>query len=552
MNKQITSVFYSSDLLPYKDSERSVHYPLVSGTFAGSHNTKEVRFYVRDIGGTNGISWVVVSKLPNGKIGYEVCSNVQTDSELGEQYLSFDLSAYYTQLKGDLYLALRGYQGQITFEDDDNDGVYNISGDPLIEVTGTIKLSINYSPMVNTGTQVLPTEIDRIIAALSNYALLENSIIVTTDKSQLDIDDYDLDTVFFEYKLTSGVYQGRFYGIVVENNERYWEELRFSQLDTQDINIYGSTKVWGELRITNNSRIIYGDNQLKFIVNGHTFALSTSGVLTIDNNELATEDYVDNAFDELDAKKVNIFTDNFVSTVTIENLFNSIGNKWCIAQLASKWYLARMIGVASNIYSLHLIDLSNLNHIYNNSISGQTTISSFLSTATNVENATKSYVDSAIADFLQNEYSKVNTTTYPTLDDFLASTGEEGYIYLYPIDTSDESKGYYQYIWENNAWVSLGTTQIDLSDYYDKQEVDDLLDDKANASEVYTKTETNDLLDDKQDELTFDNTPTEDSSNPVTSGGVYDYIEDKFVVLTQNEYDVLTPDAGTFYFIEEE
>ena len=42
MEKRITQVFYGNDLLPYKDSERSVHYPLVSGTFAGSHNTKEV------------------------------------------------------------------------------------------------------------------------------------------------------------------------------------------------------------------------------------------------------------------------------------------------------------------------------------------------------------------------------------------------------------------------------------------------------------------------------------------------------------------------------
>ena len=82
--------------------------------------------------------------------------------------------------------------------------------------------------------------------------------------------------------------------------------------------------------------------------------------------------------------------------------------------------------------------------------------------------ATENYVNSAIADFLQNEYTKVNTTTYPTLNDFLESTGEEGYIYLYPIDPSDETKGYYQYIWENDEWVSLGTTTIDLSGYVEK------------------------------------------------------------------------------------
>lgn len=464
MEKRITQVFYGNDLLPYKDSERSVHYPLVSGTFAGSHNTKEVRFYVRDIGGTNGISWVVVSKLPNGKIGYEVCSDVQYDSELGEQYLSFDLSAYYTQVKGDLYLALRGYQGQITFEDDDNDGVYNISGDPLIEVTGTIKLSINYSPMINTGTQVLPTDIDRIIAALSDYLLIENGIILTTDKSTLDINDYELSQVFFEYKLTSGYYQGRFYGIVVEQDQqRYWEELRFSQLDTNNINIYGSAKVYGELRITNESRVVYSDNKLKFIVNGHTLALSNSGVVTIDDERLVSENYGDSRYIR---KNYSI-----TSSYTLADLHTLMGNSNIgIVYFQGQFLFGKIKTTGSNVYGFEFEDVGTGNRYIGNNVSGSTGVNNVFNNLSSYYKpyATEDYVDSAIADFLQNEYSKVNTTTYPTLDDFLASTGEEGYIYLYPIDTSDESKGYYQYIWENNAWVSLGSTQIDLSGYVEK------------------------------------------------------------------------------------
>ena len=529
MNKQITSVFYDANLLPYKDSARTVHYPLVSGTFAGSHNTKEVRFYVRDIGGTNGISWVVVSKLPNGKIGYEVCSNVQTDSELGEQYLSFDLSAYYTQVKGDLYLALRGYQGQITFEDDDNDGVYSISGEPLIEVTGTIKLSINYSPMVNTGTQVLPTDIDRLISALSNYLLIENGIILTTDKSTLDIDDYELSQVFFEYKLTSGVYQGRFYGIVVENNQRYWEELRFSQLDTQDINIYGSTKVWGELRITNNSRIIYGDNQLKFTVNGHTFALSTSGVLTIDNNELATQDYVANNFVDLTTMQTvngkKVFSDlnlyNSVITTNSKNYFAKAGvttNQFVTYQLPFSYSeignttvtlaIENLVGLqtlsqgtlpAGNLAKVQRdnavikrnnkyfykitsptgqlvfnhIEVSQSDNVYtikDERITITTSNGHWEYTTTSYNAYSKDGVDNLISTLKANTLQQVDITAYPTLNSFLASTGEEGIIYLYPIDTSESplfQKGYYRYTWENNGWLSLGTTQVDLSNYVD-------------------------------------------------------------------------------------
>ncbi|MCR4661679.1 MAG: hypothetical protein K5765_06770 [Clostridia bacterium] len=75
----------------------------------------------------------------------------------------------------------------------------------------------------------------------------------------------------------------------------------------------------------------------------------------------------------------------------------------------------------------------------------------------------------AVYDLVQalkrNSFMSVDTTTYPTLADFLASTGEEGYLYLYPVDTSDLTKGYKQYIWENSSWVYMGDTQLDLTNY---------------------------------------------------------------------------------------
>ena len=85
--------------------------------------------------------------------------------------------------------------------------------------------------------------------------------------------------------------------------------------------------------------------------------------------------------------------------------------------------------------------------------------------STNKSVATKGYVDTKFADFEKESYKVVDTVEYPTLSNFLASTGAEGYLYLYPIDTSDLTKGYYRYIWENAAWLSLGTTEIDLNNY---------------------------------------------------------------------------------------
>lgn len=86
----------------------------------------------------------------------------------------------------------------------------------------------------------------------------------------------------------------------------------------------------------------------------------------------------------------------------------------------------------------------------------------------NTHATNKKYVDDKIEDAMRNSYKEVDITEYPTLEDFLESTGEEGYMYLYPIDTTDLTKGYYRYIWENNAWVDLGTTQMDLTGYTKK------------------------------------------------------------------------------------
>lgn len=81
--------------------------------------------------------------------------------------------------------------------------------------------------------------------------------------------------------------------------------------------------------------------------------------------------------------------------------------------------------------------------------------------------ADKSYVDERLQQFQKDAHKNVDTDTYPTLASFQDSVGEEGYVYLYPIDIYDNSKGFHQYIWESQndsyVWQYLGTTLIDLS-----------------------------------------------------------------------------------------
>ena len=80
-------------------------------------------------------------------------------------------------------------------------------------------------------------------------------------------------------------------------------------------------------------------------------------------------------------------------------------------------------------------------------------------------NELRRYIE--IADAIENvrkgQYTLVDTEEYPTLEDFLDSDGEQGIVYLYPV--GNEGNNYYQYIWEETDWISLGSTDLDLSGY---------------------------------------------------------------------------------------
>ena len=448
ISPKVLQVFYDDQCYPFKDSARAIRFPIAGGVFAGTNNTKEIRFYVDQIGGTSGISWVVVSKLPNGKIGYEVCSDVQTDSELGENYLSFDLSAYYTQVKGDLYLALRGYQGEITFTDSDSDGVYEINGDPLIEVTGTIKLAINYSPMVNTGTQVLPTDVDRMIAALSNYLLITSGIIVVRNIASQNASDYNVNQILLEYTVSG---KGTFYVVHRSiGNTKVFHKMEFADLRTDQL------RISDYILLTNEARLYYDDNKLKMTVNGHTLALDTSGNLTIDNVNVATNIVT------LTGDSGSLTSDE-IALLTSDRVLIKRGGSYYHKDYESSTVIVFKQMTEFDTAGSTYVDTDQ--SIISISKSHQTWFFTKLSFDFYTKSGTNSAIQSAIEDFMQKEYDVVDTTTYPTLDDFLETSGEEGYIYLYPIDTSDLTKGYYQYIWESSDWLMIGTTQIDLSNY---------------------------------------------------------------------------------------
>ena len=149
--EKVMRVFYGADNLPYKDKERSVHYPIIGSAFMGASNTTDIKFYIDRIGGID-LTWVSVAKLPNGKRGYKLLEKGY-DSEEHEYFVILPLSSFYTQVKGDLYVSLNGYKGGIELNFDDEQDLYELEGTPIIKATGSVKLSINYSTLYQGGNE---------------------------------------------------------------------------------------------------------------------------------------------------------------------------------------------------------------------------------------------------------------------------------------------------------------------------------------------------------------------------------------------------------------
>lgn len=171
MNEKLINVFFGSDNLPYKDVERTIHFPITGSAFLGASNTTKIRFYFDRIGDTSA-TYVSVAKLPNGKQGSQILSK---SSDENGNYAELELSNWYTQAKGDVYIALQGYQGGTTADFDEETGLWTIEGNPIIQTTGSIKLAINYAPIGQVADYNDEfTTYQEILAALGDKANVDN------------------------------------------------------------------------------------------------------------------------------------------------------------------------------------------------------------------------------------------------------------------------------------------------------------------------------------------------------------------------------------------
>lgn len=67
----------------------------------------------------------------------------------------------------------------------------------------------------------------------------------------------------------------------------------------------------------------------------------------------------------------------------------------------------------------------------------------------------------------------------------LPTTGVSGTVYLVPAPDGSSPNMYEEYLWINNSWEKLGSASVDLSNYYNKNQINGMLADVFSTSESY-------------------------------------------------------------------
>ena len=156
------------------------------------------------------------------------------------------------------------------------------------------------------------------------------------------------------------------------------------------------------------------------------------------------------------------------------------------------------------------------------SIAGFTVDTEVIADSTNpvASKAVYSYVAQMFADFTAVTFSIVES--YETLP----AVGEVGTFYFVPATSTGTSDMYSEYVWLNGQYEKFGDIQMpDLTPYAKMTWVTEQI--AAQLASYYTKAQLDGLLAGKQDTLTVDAVPTAGSANPVQSGGVQSALSSK-------------------------
>ena len=142
----------------------------------------------------------------------------------------------------------------------------------------------------------------------------------------------------------------------------------------------------------------------------------------------------------------------------------------------------------------------------------------------------KIYTDKAIGNLTQFQVQIVNALPIVDIDPHT--------IYFVPMSMSSAADSYYEYMYIDEAWELIGTTQIDLSDYYTKEEVEQYIRDNKYVLPVASKNTLGGVkVDDISIHITEDGTIY--ANNEVTAEVALSVIDETFKEISAEEINTL-------------
>ena len=288
-----------------------------------------------------------------------------------------------------------------------------------------------------------------------------------------------------------------------------------------------------------------------------------------DNNTVTDKDYVhtDNNFTNALLTKLNGIESgaevNAISGIKVNEVLQPIVNKIVSITIPTK------TSDLTNDSGFINKDVDNLTNYYkktetysqsetNTLLDNKADKSSIPTKLSQLDNDT-GFVTNAV-DNLTNYYLKSETYTKTEVNDLigqiktisiqvvdtLPTTGESNIIYLVPKEGSKDDV-YNEYIWVNNAWELIGSTQIDLTGYATEDWVNTQIANFLTESQItqlinnslanyYTQEQVNNLLDNKADKSSI---PTKTSDLTNDSGYITKSVDNLDNYYTETEINSL-------------
>lgn len=419
-------VYYGSDLLPYKDKDLQVHYPIIGGAFQGASQTNFIKFYIDNIDAqTDTPIWLAVCKLPNGQVGYtRLDSNTDDDGT----YVTLTLTRWHTQYEGNLFVNLQCYGSGVEFEEGDDGLMYPV-GVPVVQVTGSVKMYIAYATGIVDGGDIDVHTLQELIAYINNYLRKDSEKYMKVISSISNRNNSEYAEYLKDGDIVYSIANCSFYTLSGTHPSLSYAEItfEFGGLKLGSLEVSSSLKVYTFADIVNDDGLTLPEMVAAYI------AAADDTYVTLTTEQVIT------------GKKTFTGLNVYKTGDTLYgNVMPSTSGYTANRTLATENYVTDYAYSKSQVYTKE--ETYAKEDVY-----------------TKAQTYSQAQVDEIVASIKANQFKVV---------DSLPPVGENGIIYLVPISGG---QGYTQYIWQSGSYISLGDTTVDLSNYYTQAQTNSLL-----------------------------------------------------------------------------